>query len=75
MTRLYVLITIVIAMCVIIVGIKMRHDQVIAAIAAQPKVVQPPPKQPVYLRVRCPKGGGDGVYNITEDLTLRHLNP
>lgn len=56
------------------VSLKHHHSAALSAIQDQPKVVQPP-KQPVYLMVRCPKGGGDVVFNITDDIALRQVYP
>lgn len=69
------LITITLLVVLLVVSLKNHHDYTLSAIQDQPSVVQPPPKQPVYLMVRCPKGGGDVVFNITDDIALRQVYP
>lgn len=71
-----VLLIVIIFLAVLLgVSLKNHHDDTLSAIQDQPRVFQPPPNQLVYLMVRCPKGGGDVVFNITDDIALRQVYP
>lgn len=65
----------------ILIGLSIKKDvrnqsnYVLSTIQSHTSTISTAPKQPVYLMVRCPKGGGDVVFNITDDIALRQVYP